>query len=468
MKRLLSSFWPKSLYGQILFVAALALLAAQAINAAMLLNAARGRSNAEAATLLVGRVANQAERNAERGRDWTRQRQGRRRNPAVMINVNDSRLQLPQFTVRDDFTERAAEFFAQGDNSLTEVQISSGPISALPEALTRGLMQSRFVQRQRRSGRDMPQDAMLLTAKTGNGQWISAAVFVRPRDPGSIFVLLLQTLTLYAAVLIPLALVTRRIVKPLERLTERVGRVGLAGEDAPLHSEGPSDIRNLVDSFNIMQSRVSTLLGEKDVMLGAIGHDLKTPLAALRVRVESVEDDAERGKMIAAIDEMVTILDDILTLARLGKSGEEKQQTDLGALVDAIADEFAASGADVRMVQPEQRILAHIRPVLLRRAIRNLIGNAVKHGGNAEISVVQDAGRIAVHIDDTGRGIPPEQMDDMFQPFIRMDSSRNRGTGGSGLGLTIARAIASAHGGEVKLINRAEGGLRATMILPAG
>ncbi|NJM49798.1 MAG: HAMP domain-containing protein [Sphingomonadales bacterium] len=375
-------------------------------------------------------------------------------------------MDIPQFELRRDFTQRANEYFTGGSGDLTEVQIFTGPAAALPEKMSRNLVQSRFAGQQRRAGRGLPKEAVLLTAKTGGGQWISAAVYVRPRDPAALLILMLQTLTLYAAVLIPLALVTRRIVKPLERLTQRVGRVGLTEEADPLRSEGPSDIRNLINSFNAMQARVSALLGEKDVMLGAIGHDLKTPLAALRVRIESVEDDAEREKMVAAIDEMVTILDDILTLARMGKSGEAKQQTDLAALVESVAEEFVSTGAAVQMTEPDGRILALVRPILLRRAVRNLIGNAVKHGGNADIIVMHSGGEIAIHIDDNGPGIAAEQIENMFQPFTRVDISRNRASGGSGLGLTIARAIASAHGGTVTLINRTAGGIRATISLP--
>jgi signal transduction histidine kinase len=224
-------------------------------------------------------------------------------------------------------------------------------------------------------------------------------------------------------------------------------------------SEGPNDVRQLIDSFNAMQARVSTLLGEKDVMLGAIGHDLKTPLAALRVRVESVEDDAEREKMAATIDEMVTILDDILMLARLGRSGEAVQSVDIGALAESVAGEFASAS----FVEPERRIVADVRPVLLKRALRNLIDNAVTYGKSATVSVRQADGTTSVEIADDGPGISGSEIDAMFEPFARADASRNRATGGSGLGLTIARAIARSHGGDVVLENRSERGLRASL-----
>jgi signal transduction histidine kinase len=477
--RITSLLWPKSLYRQILLVAALALFVAQAINAALLINSARNRAAGEAATLLISRITVQAERQEERGTTWGEEPQQRNRSqrsrlqrnrlrhsPAIAIDVNNERLSLRGFDLEKDFTARADEFLSQTEYGLTEIRVYSGPVENLPQSLTEGPMKSRFIQRLRRSGQPMPSEAILFVGKTSNGKWISAASFVRDRERGSIIAMLLQTLTLYVAVMIPLAWVAGRIAKPLERLTERVGRVGLTDEVSPLESEGPADIRNLVDSFNIMQARVSSLLGEKDVMLGAIGHDLKTPLAALRVRVESVEDDEEREKMVASIDEMVIILDDILTLARLGKSGEALQRTDIGALLESVVDEFAGTGDAATFEEGHARILATIRPVLLRRALRNLIGNALKHGGSAAVSAAEGTSGIIIKIADNGPGIPPEKMEDMFAPFARMESSRNRATGGSGLGLTIARAIAKAHGGDVRLENRMEGGLTALLLLP--
>ena len=473
MARILSYLWPKSLYRQILLVVALALFVAQAFNAAMLLNGAHNRSLGEAATLLVGRVAAQAERRADRGIGWDQplrhnsQHKKHHRQPAIALKVTQTRLAVAGFEPRENISQRAGEFLSQSGFDLSDIRVASGPIASLPDSLTVGPMKSRLVYRLRRNGQPPPHEALLLTAKTGEGKSISAVAFVRPRDRGAMFVMLLQTLTLYIAVLIPLALVARRIVKPLERLTRRVRRVGLADEIEPLESEGPSDIRNLVDSFNAMQARVSGLLGEKDVMLGAIGHDLKTPLAALRVRVESVEDEAERDKMAATIDEMAIILDDILTLARLGKSGEAKQRSDIGALVESMVDEYVTADAPVVFAAPEQRILASVRPVLLRRALRNLIGNAVKHGGGAALSLEQTEGEMRLIITDEGPGISAGAIEDMFAPFARAEASRNRATGGSGLGLTIARAIARGHGGDVLLENREEGGLRAVIILPA-
>jgi signal transduction histidine kinase len=184
------------------------------------------------------------------------------------------------------------------------------------------------------------------------------------------------------------------------------------------------------------------------------------------VRVESVEDDQERDKMAATINEMATILDDILMLARLGKSGEASQRTDIGALIESVTEEFVTSGADIEVTAPEQRVIANIRPVLIRRALRNVIGNALEYGESAKIMVQQTGDKVAIIIDDNGPGIAADKIEQMFEPFVRAEGSRNRDTGGSGLGLTIARSILRSHSGDIRLENRAEGGLRVLMELP--
>ena len=465
-------FWPGSLYGQILLIAGSALLLAQCVNAAMLLSGARTRAVAEASVMVVSRVANQLERSELlgegsatpfiAGRDDVRDdvrgdRPNRRRN--VTITVDSNALNIPRAEYQDDMSIRAQEFLRQGEIALSGVRIWAVSLNALPPALRDPQIRRWQDGRFRQSARQMPSTAVLLTGRLPNGQWLHAAGLVRANDRASMIALLLQTFTLFVAVMVPLALVARRIARPLEDLTRRVRRVGVAEEPEPMEHAGPDDVQELIVAFNAMQSRVSNLLGEKDVMLGAIGHDLKTPLAALRVRIESVDDDEEREKMASTIDEMVTILDDILTLARLGKSGEPLQLVDIAAMVETLVSDFEQASFET----PEVRIVAHIRPVLIRRALRNLIGNAIAYGKHAALVVREEGGMIFVDIDDDGPGIDPAMADSMFEPFVRAERSRSRSTGGSGLGLTISRAIARAHGGDVVLRNRTAGGLRATM-----
>lgn len=418
--------------------------------------------------MVVSRVANQLERGERIGdgagapalaaRDDMRDgRPNRRKNVAITVDKNP--LNISRAEYQDDMSIRAQEFLRQGDIGLSDVRISAVSLNALPPALRDPQIRRWQNGRFRQSARKMPSTAVLLTGRLPDGQWLHAAGLVRANDSGSIIALLLQTFLLFVAVMVPLALVARRIARPLEDLTRRVRRVGVADDPEPMERAGPDDVQQLIVAFNAMQARVSNLLGEKDVMLGAIGHDLKTPLAALRVRIESVDDDEEREKMASTIDEMVTILDDILTLARLGKSGEPLQSVDIGAMVETVVSDFEPATFDTS----GQRVVAHIRPVLIRRALRNLIGNAIAYGKHAALAVREEGGMIFVEIDDDGPGIDAAMAESLFEPFVRAERSRSRSTGGSGLGLTISRAIARAHGGDVVLHNRPAGGLRATM-----
>ena len=207
------------------------------------------------------------------------------------------------------------------------------------------------------------------------------------------------------------------------------------------------------------------LIPAADGRLGAIGHDLRTPLAALRVRVENVEDDIERERMIAGIEDIDHTLDDILSLARLGRSAEQADPVDIRSLIETIVDEFTDLGHEVHYQRGDKQS-ALIRETLVRRALRNLIGNAILYGKAADISVEKSGNKLMIHVDDDGPGIADDKIDAMFEPFLRGDASRNRATGGSGLGLTLARAIARDHGGDIILQNREKGGLRATLELP--
>ena len=214
-----------------------------------------------------------------------------------------------------------------------------------------------------------------------------------------------------------------------------------------------------------METRIAAMLDEKDVMLGAIGHDLKTPLAALRVRIESVPDEAQRAKMADSIEDITQTLDDILILSRVGRDRSGAEAVDLAALMTSVAEEFEDLGEPVTVEDP-QRIVASVQVTWVKRALRNLVSNGVRYGNGAELSLLAENGFAILRVDDNGPGIAPHKIEDMLQPFARGEASRNRATGGAGLGLTIARAIAEEHGGELTLSNRPKGGLRAEIKLP--
>ncbi|SEK48038.1 Signal transduction histidine kinase [Sphingomonas palmae] len=320
-------------------------------------------------------------------------------------------------------------------------------------------------ERDLRLGRD-GQSLLIAVEQPGRG-WLSV-VAPWPGGGGYIFWrLFAQTLILYIVMLAAVLWIARRISRPLRALASAAHDFDPSVSPTPIVEHGPSDVRAVTAAFNGLRLRVTAMLDEKDRMLGAIGHDLRTPLAALRVRIESVEDEQDRARMVDTIAEMNRTLDDILSLARLGRPSEPVTEVDLAALVDAVVEDFRDLGADVNFEEAE-RLRIRLRPSLIRRAIRNLIENAIKYADGAEVTLRPGPELIVISVADRGPGIPAERLADVFAPFTRLETSRNRDTGGIGLGLALARAIVEEAGGQIALSNRDGGGLCAEITLPRG
>jgi signal transduction histidine kinase len=316
-------------------------------------------------------------------------------------------------------------------------------------------------------GHRHPRRAVLLAAQLDDGLWLDARLDTPGPNPWLIHRLLLATATLFLLVFGAAWWIARRLARSLRDLTRAAeGFAGRAPAE-PVVPRGPSDIRRAVEAFNAMNRRTLALLDEKDRMLGAIGHDLRTPLASLRIRAENIEPEEERERLIATVEEMAATLEDILTLARTGRAREPLRPVDLAALADAVVEEYRDMDRPAVFRGPARAVLA-VQPNLLRRAIRNLIDNALAYGGGASVSVAERPGEVEIRVEDEGPGIPAERLAEVLEPFRRLDDSRSRDRGGAGLGLAIANATAQAHGGRLDLANRAEGGLRASLILPKG
>jgi signal transduction histidine kinase len=311
--------------------------------------------------------------------------------------------------------------------------------------------------------RDSQQVRLAFTGKQPG--WLTARLYTPKRDPWLAVRLGSATLLLYLLVLGATIWIALRIARPLRSLTEAAKAFG--GRTAPVEvtPSGPADLRVAIEAFNAMNRRVQALLDEKDHMLGAIGHDLRTPLASLRIRVESMEPEEERDAAIAKIAEMTAMLEDILVLARTGRAREDLRAVDVAALADAVVEEFRALGHDVAFAE-SGRVIAQAQPDLLRRALRNLIENALVYGGGAQVSVDRQAGAVRLRVMDHGPGIPADAIGRVLQPFHRLENSRNRATGGSGLGLAIAGSIAANHGGRLDLSATDPHGLTAVILLP--
>ena len=455
--------WPRSLQGQLLLAIALALLAGQAISGLLLFAAAEQRREQAAVSALALRLvaAQDRETRETRGPRWGGGRGFFGRGPRFRVERGAS-------SPLRSFDRAEPELTAE----LGEVLAAQGFGGARPTVVSRPpLRDPRVLQRiaaRRWQPREALTEARLLLAITreADGTWLTARVLLPPRDPSAVRGLLLQTVLLFVLLLGLVALVLRRITRPLAALTGRMERFAGTRDGAPpLEPQGPDDVRRLIAAHNALEARIAALLDEKDVMLGAIGHDLKTPLAALRVRIESVEDEAERAKMAATIEDIARSLDDILSLARVGRPSDPLEPTELGALAASVVEEYEDRGEPVTLADAP-RIALPLRATWLRRAMRNLIDNALRYGGEARVSLAREGPNAVIHIDDDGPGIPEGDIARMLEPFTRLEASRNTATGGAGLGLTLARAIAEQHGGELTLANRLEGGLRASISLP--
>jgi signal transduction histidine kinase len=290
--------------------------------------------------------------------------------------------------------------------------------------------------------------------------WIEAELRGRPprADPGDLLPWLV--LLTFAAVLGAGLGIARQIARPLAHLEDAARAAGRGDRAARAPEDGPRELRRAARAFNDMQARIARADAERARVMGALGHDLRTPITSLRIRAEMLPE-ADAAPMIRTLDEMTVMADGLMAHARSEADPEVPEPVALAPFLRELAE---ARGAETAALAPAS---AAIRPVALGRAVGNLIDNALRYAGAARVSLTREDGAAVIAVDDDGPGIAPERLRDVQEPFVRGEASRQPGSGGVGLGLSIARAVARTHGGELRLANRAEGGLRAEIRLPA-
>jgi signal transduction histidine kinase len=266
-------------------------------------------------------------------------------------------------------------------------------------------------------------------------------------------------------VIVLIWVVARMTVRPLTRLAQAARGLGDDLHQAPLSEEGPSEVREAAQAFNAMQRHIRHDIEERERFLAAVSHDLKTPVTRLRLRSELLQDENLRERTLRDLDEMQHMLTGALDFLRGKAVDETVSPIDMVALLESLVDDQEEQGRKVSLTAPASLRFAG-RPQALRRAIGNLIDNALKYGGRATVELKADDDGLRIVVEDEGPGLPEEELEKVFEPFYRMESSRNRETGGVGLGLAIVRQIARNHGGNVVLANRPGGGLCAVLCLP--
>lgn len=260
-------------------------------------------------------------------------------------------------------------------------------------------------------------------------------------------------------------LLLRWATRPLRDLALAAERFSLDQVPQPLPEDGPAEVRRAARAFNTMRERIQRLVSERMQAMAAVSHDLRTPITRLRLRSELLDDDATRRLIDADLGEMEEMIDSTLEYLRGGASSEAARPVDLASIIETIVDEHLDQGHRVSLSGLNTApILGQVLP--LKRAFSNLIGNALKYGGTASVGITEAGGRFVVTVEDEGPGIPPADMERAFLPFVRLEELRGRETGGSGLGLTIAQAVARSHEGAIALENRASGGLCVTVSVP--
>jgi len=306
---------------------------------------------------------------------------------------------------------------------------------------------------------------LTLSVALSDGQWLNVETGFRATRTGWAWPSLLSMSLTALAILAVVILSVRRITRPLKALSNAAERLGRGEDVEPLAESGPAEVQRTTAAFNAMRERLTRFVRDRTVMLAAISHDLRTPLTSLRLHAELVENGETREKLLSILEEMQRMTEATLAFAREEAAREETRAVDLAALVDSLCADLAALGKDVTFADATRAPLS-CRPVALKRALRNLIENAVAYGARARVALNETAHDFAITIDDDGPGIPEADQERVFGPFVRLEESRSRETGGIGIGMAIARSIVRAHGGDISLANRAEGGLRATVRLP--
>lgn len=360
------------------------------------------------------------------------------------------------------------------DGPLMNASVSDRPmITEAPragaEAATITVLRRRLPGRDLRAGRldrDEPlRSRPAVALRLGDGRWLTVALsprWVRRRDdhPGLWWVLV-------GGVVVFAFWAGHRFTRPLRDFAHAVDRFGENATESPMAEAGPHELRQAIGAFNRMQGRLRALLDDRTRMLIAIAHDLRTMLTRLRLRAEFIDNADHQRRALADLDAMERILTGVLDYARAeeGPGGENPTQLNVAATVQAVVDSFVDQGAAVQYHGPD-RCTVGGRPQAIERAVHNLVDNAVKYGGGADVTVVPGVGGITILVEDRGPGIPEALRSRVFEPFFRAEPSRNRTTGGTGLGLSLVHALIGREDGRIDLVDRPGGGLRVIVFLP--
>ncbi|MBV9538284.1 MAG: HAMP domain-containing protein [Acidisphaera sp.] len=311
--------------------------------------------------------------------------------------------------------------------------------------------------------------AIHVAMRMADGHWVDVQAQLPPVRPWHSLTFLTAFLLMWLVAVLLTLWAVRRLTAPVRTLAAAAEELGRDVNARPLAEDGPAEIATAAIAFNTMAARIRRFVQDRTFLLTALGHDLRTPITRLKLRLEFLEEDELRRKLLADVDELERMVAATLAFGRDVTGDEPVTTVDLTELARTVLDETADAEpemAEKLSFEGPQHLTARVRPASLKRALTNLVSNAVKYGGAARVRLAEATGTITFVVEDDGPGIPAGELERVFQPFQRLESSRNRETGGTGLGLPIARNILRAHGGDVVLARAPTGGTRAVATLP--
>lgn len=312
---------------------------------------------------------------------------------------------------------------------------------------------------------DAYQHMMLVSVRLDDGSWVNFSSSALGTTQHADWSVLAVTICFSVGIVVVALLLLRWATRPLRDLAIAAERFSLDQTPQPLAERGPAEVRRAARAFNTMRQRIQRLVTERTQALAAVSHDLRTPITRLRLRSEFLDDEPARELMDTDLREMEAMIDSTLEFLRGGVSSEAARPLDLVSIIETIVDHQVDQGRRITLAAPGHGRV-HGKALALKRAFWNIIGNAAKYAGEAHVEIAETPSHLVITVADDGPGIPDIDLERVFEPFVRLEQSRGRETGGSGLGLTIARAVILGHGGEIALSNRPEGGLKVSLTLP--
>lgn len=480
---MLSRLVPRTFRGQLVLVLMLAVLAAQALGTVLLLEERRAAVRTALGDEVIGRTANVVALLEESPPSLHRTILGAADSPLVRFRIDQDPLALDIDGMGAAAVERRLRLLLGGPGSRTiGVRTQVLPVDAglaplhnhnggpphMPGAGP-DRMNPHMAEMHRRMvafhGAQRGALELALSVSLADNAWLNVATQLRPPALQLAWRTLSSTALLAIAIAAAVWICVRRLTRPLQNLAGQADRLGRGEEAMPLATDGPTELRQAIEAFNVMQDRVRRFVQERTQVVSALAHDLRSPLTAMRLRVEMLEPSEDKDRLVVLVEEMEEMTEASLSFGRGVSTDEPMTEVDLAQVVEDLGREVGESGAEVDLAL-HGPVVVTVRPVALKRALRNLVENAIRYGDRATLSVMRKGDNALVIVSDEGPGLPEKALEQAFEPFLRLETSRSRDTGGAGLGLAIARDIVQRHGGEIVLRNRAPRGLDAVVTLP--